>query len=367
MANPSVMDTLGLITELHEGQVDKLGAPYYFHPIRVMLRLGHDATEAEKLAALLHDVLEDIQGATAMFLSERGYSEEVIDMCQILKREKGESYQAFIARIIASGNIGAIRIKLADLYDNTNEDRAVGASNAVRAQLADMAEKRYRPAIARLKLALGHLAANVYAGALVDMPEDYDDARLQVGRWEAESRQLSEGSILSRFPIRVIQKQGLFTPWYLPMFWFARSGVFAFPPFIAVTKDVVQACPAALVRPILAHEIGHLRKLHSVFWFAFIFLFFQLIGLLIEVSRDQFGQYGPLAVFLVMLLVAGVATFRIQHWFELSADDYAVQVAGLEPTIMAIKWAKQHIHGDRTVPWVDGRIARLEAQQHATH
>lgn len=163
---PSINETIILVCELHAGQVDKLGAPYYFHPLRVMMRLGLESTEAERHAALLHDVLEDVFGATADFLRERGYPEDVIEMCRILTRDGGETYPAFIDRIIASGNTGAMRIKLGDLYDNTNEERAAGAPDAVRKQLSDMAERRYRPAIARLKLALGPLAATVISGGL---------------------------------------------------------------------------------------------------------------------------------------------------------------------------------------------------------
>lgn len=357
--HPSILDTITLASSLHADQVDKLGVPYYFHPMRVMARLGSASTEAEKHAALLHDVLEDVVHATADFLREQGYTEEEIEMCQLLRRLDGETYPAFIDRIIASGNVGAMRIKLSDLYDNTDEERAIGASSDVRRQLVDMADNRYRPAIAKLKLALGHFATTVTSGPLT-----FDHNAVK--HWKKEARRLSEGTLLSRFPIRVVEKHGLFTPWYLPMFWFTRSGVFAFPPFIAVTRDVVEACPRPLVRPILAHEIGHLHKLHSVFWFAFILLFFKLGKLLIAFAGNHFAPYGQLWAFIGLIVVAAMATFRIQHWFERSADDYAVEVAGPDLTIKAIKWAKQHIHGDRSIPWIDGRIARLEAR-HATH
>ena len=40
----------------HEGQSDKGGAPYITHPLRVMERAG---PEEAKMAAVLHDVVED--------------------------------------------------------------------------------------------------------------------------------------------------------------------------------------------------------------------------------------------------------------------------------------------------------------------
>lgn len=362
MRHPSVIDTTKLAVRLHADQVDKLGAPYYLHPIRVMTRLGTAASDAEKHAALLHDVLEDVSGATPALLRSHGYAEEVIKLCQLLERRKDESYRQFIDRIIASGNASAMRIKLADLYDNTSEHRAAAAPDALRAQLTSMAETRYRPAIAQLRNALGALADTIDSGeqAVQHVPGlEESDGREQ--RWRNEAARLSEGPILSRVPIRLIKKEKRFQPWYLPMFWLARSGVFALMPFVVVTRDVVDACPPRLVRPILAHEIAHLRKMHSAFWLAFVLLFFQLIGLFIAFAADAFGPYGPVFVLAVMLAVAGVATIRIQYWFERSADDYAVQVAGLEQTIEAIKWAKQHIHGNRSTPWIDSRISRLEA------
>ncbi len=43
----------------HAGQIDKAGAPYILHPLRVMLRV---TTEAERITAVLHDVIEDCEG-----------------------------------------------------------------------------------------------------------------------------------------------------------------------------------------------------------------------------------------------------------------------------------------------------------------
>ena len=45
-----------LAAKAHTGQVDKGGAPYILHPIRVMLACEE---EKEKIVALLHDTLED--------------------------------------------------------------------------------------------------------------------------------------------------------------------------------------------------------------------------------------------------------------------------------------------------------------------
>lgn len=166
MAHPIVNETILRAAEFHQGQVDKLGAPYYFHPMRVMMRLGPGAPAAEKHAALLHDTLEDVPDVTPARLRELGYAEDVLDMVELLTRRKPMSYHEFIDRIIASGNLGAMRIKLADLYDNTNGERLNGAPEEIRAKLSAMAKNRYQPAIAKLKLALGQLADTVISGAI---------------------------------------------------------------------------------------------------------------------------------------------------------------------------------------------------------
>ncbi len=79
--------TIDLIKEAHRGQVDKGGQPYYRHPLRVMVRLGAEATAAEKIAALLHDVVEDT-GLELEGLRETGYSEEVIEIVRLVSERE---------------------------------------------------------------------------------------------------------------------------------------------------------------------------------------------------------------------------------------------------------------------------------------
>ena len=63
-----------LAAKAHTGQVDKGGAPYILHPIRVMLACEG---EKEKIVALLHDTLEDT-ALTAADLRRAGFSEEIV-------------------------------------------------------------------------------------------------------------------------------------------------------------------------------------------------------------------------------------------------------------------------------------------------
>lgn len=103
---------IALAVEAHQEQRDKAGQPYILHPLRMMLRME---TPAEKIAAVLHDVVEDTAW-TLNTLRDQGFPEEIVEAVDGLTRRKDESYDAFITR--AAGNPLARRVKLADLEDN---------------------------------------------------------------------------------------------------------------------------------------------------------------------------------------------------------------------------------------------------------
>lgn len=101
-----------IAVEAHRDQVDKAGAPYVLHPLRLMLRVaGNDAM----IAAVLHDVVEDTDW-TIDRLRREGFSETVLAAIDCLTRRDGETYEEFIER--AAVNPVARRVKLADLEDN---------------------------------------------------------------------------------------------------------------------------------------------------------------------------------------------------------------------------------------------------------
>lgn len=103
-----------IATRAHDGQVDKGGVPYIFHPLRVML-LGKN--ELERICVVLHDVVED-SDITFDVLRKEGFSEEAIAVLDCLTKRDGESYDDFISRILL--NKTACHVKLADIRDNMN-------------------------------------------------------------------------------------------------------------------------------------------------------------------------------------------------------------------------------------------------------
>src|SRR6266699_1181216 len=75
---------IAIAVEAHRGQKDKNGAAYILHPLRVVARVN---SEVEKIAAILHDVVEDTDW-TLDRLRNEGFSAEVIQAIDcVTKRE----------------------------------------------------------------------------------------------------------------------------------------------------------------------------------------------------------------------------------------------------------------------------------------
>lgn len=110
-------DAILLAVQSHRGATDKAGNPYILHPLRMMLRLD---TDEERMAAVLHDVVEDTT-VTLDDLREAGYPPAVVEAVEHLTARSGETYEEFIRR--AARNPIARRVKLADLEDNMDVRR----------------------------------------------------------------------------------------------------------------------------------------------------------------------------------------------------------------------------------------------------
>jgi (p)ppGpp synthase/HD superfamily hydrolase len=128
---------LEIAFEAHDGQTDKTGRPYILHPLRVMFRTS---TYAERIVALLHDVLEDCPEWTSERLGSVFPAEHVAAI-QALTRRDDESYAAFIARV--KPDPLAARVKLADIADNMDPGRLERLDQPTRERLIE----KYAPAL----------------------------------------------------------------------------------------------------------------------------------------------------------------------------------------------------------------------------
>lgn len=107
-----------IATSAHEGQVDKAGKPYIDHPMRVM-NMGK--TVEEKIAGVLHDVVEDSDWTFEM-LEKEGIPKDVMDALRcVTKLSEDEDYDHFIERV--KTNPLAVKVKINDLKDNMDITR----------------------------------------------------------------------------------------------------------------------------------------------------------------------------------------------------------------------------------------------------
>lgn len=111
----NINDKVALAAEIskyaHEGQIDKGGNPYYFHPKYVASRVYNPN---EKIVALLHDVLEDTN--FPIMVLEALFDTKIIDALKILIHEEGVPYMEYID--LVSRNSLAKRVKIEDLKHN---------------------------------------------------------------------------------------------------------------------------------------------------------------------------------------------------------------------------------------------------------
>lgn len=133
---------VALAAAAHQSQFDRAGEPYIFHPLRLMSRAS---TPEERIVAVLHDVVEDTSW-TLEKLSDEGFSDSTLAALDALTKREGETYEAFIDRVLA--NPLASRVKRLDLEDNLNAARlpSFGPRDAERIDKYIRAYRRLRDA-----------------------------------------------------------------------------------------------------------------------------------------------------------------------------------------------------------------------------
>jgi hypothetical protein len=130
-----------IAAKAHDGQMDKGGNPYILHPIRVMLNFCEMESEATKICAVLHDVVEDTD-ITLDDLRAEGFSNEVIDALDCLTKRKDENYNDFISRILT--NEIACKVKNGDLADNMDLTRISNPTDKDKTRIKKYKEAAYR-------------------------------------------------------------------------------------------------------------------------------------------------------------------------------------------------------------------------------
>lgn len=123
----------------HQGQVDKLGDPYIWHPIAVCQKMP---TDIYKCVALLHDVLEDSY-FTPNILLKRGIPKSIVDRVVILTKGPKEKYMSYIKRV--KQDPITTKVKIADLEHNLDPSRQLSD------EYAEKRREKYRKALKYLQ------------------------------------------------------------------------------------------------------------------------------------------------------------------------------------------------------------------------
>ena len=103
---------ISIALQAHQGQRDRYGNPYILHPLHLM---GQMDTDVERMAAVLHDVVEDSE-ITISDLHAAGFPAQVTEAVHLLTHDDAHSYEEYVRRL--QDNDLARKIKVADLEHN---------------------------------------------------------------------------------------------------------------------------------------------------------------------------------------------------------------------------------------------------------
>ncbi len=134
---PLTNKAMKLAYTAHEGQVDKCGQPYIFHPYHLAEQMDD---ETSTCVALLHDVVED----TDVTLDDlaREFPPEVVEGVRLMTHDPAVDYFDYVRAI--KGHPVAQKVKLADLAHNSDESRFAGMKDATEGLLSHRRQKYAR-------------------------------------------------------------------------------------------------------------------------------------------------------------------------------------------------------------------------------
>jgi (p)ppGpp synthase/HD superfamily hydrolase len=147
-----------IAVEAHTGQTEKSGEPYILHALRVMFAVPDiDA----RIVGVLHDVIEDTS-VTEGDLRAAGFSEPILDAVRGLTRAGSERYVDYVVAL--QRNPLAVRVKLADLTDNSRLDR-----NVIFPDKFDADKRRISKYLATYKFLTDQIGETAYRMLMADL------------------------------------------------------------------------------------------------------------------------------------------------------------------------------------------------------
>ena len=128
-------EAMKLAYNAHNGQTDKGGIPYIFHPYHLAEQMPDEYTTC---VALLHDVVEDTDITLEKIYAI--FPKEVADAVAAMTHAEDEPYLDYVRRV--RENPIARIVKLADLRHNSDQTRMANADEATLAYF----QEKYRRA-----------------------------------------------------------------------------------------------------------------------------------------------------------------------------------------------------------------------------
>lgn len=143
-----IQEAMNVCYYAHSNQRDKVEGLYEYHPQRVrenleshkdFAKLSKQEKEDARVAALLHDVIEDspkhgLRKYNADSLLALGFTQRSVELVTLLTRSKTVPDELYY-QAIAQDPLARL-IKLADIADNLNNERTAKLKETVRAKLA---------------------------------------------------------------------------------------------------------------------------------------------------------------------------------------------------------------------------------------
>lgn len=131
------------LKNMHAGQYDKAGFEYYKHPIWVKENLPVWVTDDLRVAALLHDVIEDTLCSVHNLVIKHSISSKCVYFLDYITKRKNENYDDYIDRICDSKDIEILILKLTDMKHNIDPVRLSILDPKTRERLVKKYMKNY--------------------------------------------------------------------------------------------------------------------------------------------------------------------------------------------------------------------------------
>jgi len=153
----------------------------------------------------------------------------------------------------------------------------------------------------------------------------------------------------------------------------AVMGIAGFVRYIIISRALLETMPPEELEAVFAHELGHARRRHMIYYFVFAIDFWLIANLFataVGAPDDASGKYAVILMAAWGLVYWGLAFGFVSRAFERDGDLFAVEVMGDARPFSQALLAIAHLNGvsPRTRSWrhgsIDSRVRFLAAAEY---